>query len=169
MVTIPYVRDVLEAVEQILHPKDKRLVQGSAGIVYSIQCKDCPMVYIGETGRRFEVRQKEHKKDLKQPEGVKYTRARRKESLMEIHQSALMDHITRKKHMIDWECETPGKGTRLEEEGGQRGHLHQEGKDTCNQLGWGAPPSSRSLLETVVPQDLVSLHTRSSDKRSSQS
>ena len=44
------------------------------------------MVYIGETGRfeEIEVRQKEHKKDLKQLEGVKYTRARRKESLMQI-------------------------------------------------------------------------------------
>ena len=51
----------------------------------------CPTVYIGEMGKRFEVKQKEHKKDLKQLEVVKYTRARRKESLTEIHQSALTD------------------------------------------------------------------------------
>ena len=61
------------------------------------------MVYIGETGRRFEVRQKEHKKDLKQLEGLKYTRARRKEFLTEIHQSALMDQVASKNHTIDWE------------------------------------------------------------------
>ena len=61
------------------------------------------MIYIGETGRRFEVRQKEHKKDLKQLEGVKYTRARRKESLMEIHQLVLTDHIASKNLMVNWE------------------------------------------------------------------
>ena len=33
--------------------------------------------------------------------GVKYTRARRKESLTEIHQSALTDHFTSKNHIID--------------------------------------------------------------------
>ena len=29
---------------------------------------------------------------------------------------------------------------------------------TRYQLGWGAPPSSRSLIEVVVPRDLVSWH-----------
>ena len=123
MVTIPYMSGALEAVEQTLrrhgigtavrlyktlcqllvHQKDKRSVPESAGVVYSIPCRDCPIVYIGETGRRFEMRQKEHKKDLKQLEGVKYTRARRKESITDIHQSALMDHIDRKNHTIDRE------------------------------------------------------------------
>ena len=49
------------------------------------------------------MRQNEHKKDLKQLEGVKYTRARRKESLTEIHQSALTDHVMSKNHTINWE------------------------------------------------------------------
>ena len=40
---------------------------------------------------------------MKQLEGVKYTRARRKESLTEIHQSALTDHVACKNHIIDWE------------------------------------------------------------------
>ena len=34
---------------------------------------------------------------------MKYTRARRKESLMEIHQSVLMDYVTSKNHTIDCE------------------------------------------------------------------
>ena len=100
MVTISYVRRVSEAVEPTLrrhgiatavrpyktlcqllvHPMDKRLVVESAGVVYSVPCKDCLMEYIGETGRRIERRQKEHKKDLKQPKGVKYTRAMRSTS-----------------------------------------------------------------------------------------
>ena len=74
-----------KALRQLLvHPKDKRSIQDSAKVVYSIPCKDCLMVYIGEIGRRFRKRQKEHNKDIKQL-GVKYTRARRKESLKEIH------------------------------------------------------------------------------------
>ena len=88
--TIPYVRGVSAAVERTLrrpgisttvrpyktlrqclvYPKDKRTVQESAEVVYFIRCKDYPMVYMGEMGRRFAVRQKEHKKDLKQLEGV---------------------------------------------------------------------------------------------------
>ena len=71
------VRPYKTLLQCLVHPKDKRTVQESAGVVYSIPCKDCPMVYIGEMDRRFEVRQKEHKKDLKQPEGVKYTSATR--------------------------------------------------------------------------------------------
>ena len=53
--------------------KDKREVKDTAGVVYSIPCRDCPMVYIGETGRRFGVREKEHRKDVEQVEGVKFT------------------------------------------------------------------------------------------------
>ena len=34
---------------------------------------------------------------------------------MEIHQSALTDHVISKNHTIYW-CETPSKRTRLEEE-----------------------------------------------------
>ena len=49
------------------------------------------------------MRPKEHKKDLKQLEGVTYTRARRKESLTEIHKSTLMDHVVSKNHTIDRE------------------------------------------------------------------
>ena len=89
------------------------------------------------------MRQKEHEKDLKQLEGVKYTRARKKESLIEIHQLALTDHVANKNHMIDWE-----------------GAINQDG---------GATPSSRSLLEAVVRQELVLWHICSSDEGSSQS
>ena len=49
------------------------------------------------------MRQKEHKKNLKQVEGVKYARARRKEFLTAIHQSVLTDHVASNKHTIDWE------------------------------------------------------------------
>ena len=60
----------------MVHPKDKRSAQDAAGVVYSIPCKDCPKVYIGETGRKYGVKEKKHMKDVKQLEGVNYTRAR---------------------------------------------------------------------------------------------
>ena len=60
----------------LVHPKDKRSAQDAAGVVYSIPCKDCPKVYIGETGRKYGVKEKKHMKDVKQLEGVNYTRAR---------------------------------------------------------------------------------------------
>ena len=101
-------------------------------------------------GGRFEVRQKEHKQALKQLEGVKYTKARRKKSLTEIHQSALTDHIASKNHMIDWE------GARLrakEPDWKKRGmkeaiFIRKAGTWSINRMG--ASPSSRSLLEAVV-------------------
>ena len=68
MITIPYMKGVPEAVERheiattvrpyktlcqcLVHPKDKRSVQESAGVVYSIPYKDCPMVYNNKLYRR---------------------------------------------------------------------------------------------------------------------
>ena len=49
----------------------------------------------------MQIREKEHKKDMKQLEGVNYTRARRKEFLIEIHQSALTDYVMSKNYPID--------------------------------------------------------------------
>ena len=76
-------------------------MKDTAGVVYSIPCKDCLKVYIRETERRFGVRETKHRKDMEQLEGVKFTQARKKESLLEIHQSAFMDHASRENYTID--------------------------------------------------------------------
>ena len=75
-VTIPYVQGLSESLQNIfkkhnvsaavkphttlkrllVHPKDKRTPQETAGVVYEIPCRDCPSVYVGETGRRYGVR-----------------------------------------------------------------------------------------------------------------
>ena len=68
----------------MVHPKDKRSAQDLARVVYSIPCKDCPKVYIGETGKRYGVREKEHMKDVKQLDGPR-TRTKKRESLTEHH------------------------------------------------------------------------------------
>ena len=64
---------------------------------------------------------------------VRFTLARKKESLIKIHQLALMDHTGIKMHMIDWD------NTLLVKEAAWRkrdhgDNLHQEGEDMCHKL-----------------------------------
>ena len=87
----------------MVHPKDKCSAQDLVGVVNSVLWKDCPKVYIGETGRRYGVREKEHMNYVKQLEGVNYTRAKKRESQTEHHQSVLTDHAAVCNHTIDWE------------------------------------------------------------------
>ena len=78
--------------QPLVHPKDKRLVQDSSGVVYATPCNDFPMVYIIE-----------YKTHMEQLERVKYTRARRKESFTEFHRLVLKDNVTSENHTINWD------------------------------------------------------------------
>ena len=79
----------------LVHTKDKRTHHDTAGIVYPISCKDYVKVYTGETGRRFDIREKEHHKDVDSVRDKKFTRA--------YNPSALNDHVAQSNHTIDWE------------------------------------------------------------------
>jgi hypothetical protein len=57
------------------------------GVVYKVKCKDCEMMYIGETKKKMEERLKEHKDDV---------RLRR-------DTNAIFKHIEDTGHTIDWE------------------------------------------------------------------
>ena len=37
----------------LVYPKEKSEGKDTAGVVYSIPCKDCPMVYIGGNGKEI--------------------------------------------------------------------------------------------------------------------
>ena len=87
----------------LVHPEDKRTPHDTAGVVYQISCMDCPKVYTGETGRRYSITKKEHRKDVDSVGKKKFTRARRKESVAEYHPSALTDHVAQSNHTITWE------------------------------------------------------------------
>ena len=122
-VTIPYVKGVLESLSwvfrhhsvalamkphltlkrMLVHPKDKRTPQGNAGVVYQVPCKDCLVVYTGETERRYGFREKEDERDLRSLEEVKFTWARKKDSVSEVQPSTITDHVTRNNYTIDWE------------------------------------------------------------------
>ena len=77
----------------MVHPKDKHEVRDMAGVVSQITCRDSSTIYMGERGRRFGTREKEHKRDKNLLEEVKFTRSRTKVSLTEVHPSALTDYV----------------------------------------------------------------------------
>ena len=87
----------------LLHPKDKRTPQENTGVVYQVPSKDFPYVYTGETERRYGVREKKHQWDVRSLEEVKFTQARKKASVSEVHPSAITDHVARNNDTIDWE------------------------------------------------------------------
>ena len=126
LAVIPYVQGVSDPLERIfrkhniatavkphqtlrqtlVHPKDKKTLNEQSGIVYKIPCKDCDQVYIGETGRPFSVRKREHLKDVQDFEKLPYTRSSRKQSHNEQNKSAITDHVASTNHSIDWDSST---------------------------------------------------------------
>ena len=46
-------------------PKFRQPSHLQSNVVYKTPCKDCPWNYIGETGRCFQTRKKEHQRNLK--------------------------------------------------------------------------------------------------------
>jgi len=84
MVVVPYVKGLSEAFARILksrgiaaanrrnrtlrnfvvHPKDKVKDEEKTELIYRVPYKNCFTSYIGETGRKFGLRIKEHKKKV---------------------------------------------------------------------------------------------------------
>ena len=84
MVVVPYVKGMSEAFARILkshgiatanhphrtlwnfvvHPKDKVRDEVKTELIYRVPCKNCSSSYVGETGRKFGLRIKEHKKEV---------------------------------------------------------------------------------------------------------
>ncbi|XP_035658161.1 uncharacterized protein LOC118403535 [Branchiostoma floridae] len=90
MIIIPYVKGITETLERIfrkhaiatavkpkttlrnllVHPKDRLEDSSKTDCVYKIPCKSCDKVYIGETGRTFNTRLEEHKKEAQNSKGI---------------------------------------------------------------------------------------------------
>jgi len=58
------VRPVWTLRSLLVHPKDKQEKEEVTDCVYKIPCSNCEMTYIGETGRKFGSRLKEHKTEV---------------------------------------------------------------------------------------------------------
>ncbi len=85
MVTLPYIRGITECVQRamqkhhintpikplphlrlqqvLVHPKDQIDTEKKCDVIYEIPCLSCNNRYIGETGRMFGIRKKEHQKE----------------------------------------------------------------------------------------------------------
>ncbi len=122
MIVLPYVKGVTEQLKRVfskhkiatsikpyqtlrnilVHPKDKIETENKTGVVYKVVCKNCPRVYIGETGRKLGTRTKEHRTEVNELPSMSQTRAARKESTSTRHRSAICDHVHQNNHVIDW-------------------------------------------------------------------
>ena len=79
------------------------VVGAKKSVVGAKLCDGCKKSYIGETGRQFGIRLKEHQKDVEKIADIKFTRAARKASTSEQHKSAITDHVAQANHIIDWD------------------------------------------------------------------
>ena len=79
----------------LLKLKDSVDARYKRGEIYKIRCKDCSGVYIGETGRCFNTRLYEHKRDLKS-----INLAKMKEDNLN-KKTALVKYCFKCKHRID--------------------------------------------------------------------
>ena len=86
----------------LVHPKDKTKETEKCEVVYEIGCLNCEDVYIGETEGKFDIRLKEHMKDVESNKKTNYTRSERKSSLTTFNKSAITDHVIQNNHIIDW-------------------------------------------------------------------
>ena len=104
---IPYIHGVSECISRILtplrirvcykpfqtfrqllsRPKDRIPDLQRSGVVYKIPCADCPVVYIGQTGRRLCQRLSEHKRAVR---------------TADFSSSALAEHAWSASHPVDW-------------------------------------------------------------------
>ena len=88
----------------VVPPKDKIDDLNKCQCVYKIPCLNCDSVYIGETGREFNTRLKEHRKEVEELSATRrVTRAERRYSQAEVNKSAVTDHAVGKNHVIDWD------------------------------------------------------------------
>ena len=55
-----YHRPINTIVSILVHPKDKTPDAQKCGLVYQVECPECPLTYIGETGRTLATRMKDH-------------------------------------------------------------------------------------------------------------
>ena len=89
----------------LVHSKDKQ-EEEITNRVYNIPCASCEKYYIGETGRKFGTRLKEHKTEVESITSKLFTRNQCTSSLSEQNKSALSDRASHDNHVINWPAAT---------------------------------------------------------------
>ncbi len=72
-------------------------------VIYEIPCKSCNKTYIGETGRSFITRRKEHQKECEKETAGRFTQTQKQTAEQENLKSAITDHCRRNNHIMDWD------------------------------------------------------------------
>jgi len=72
-------------------------------LIYRVPSKNCSSSYVGETGRKFGLRIKEHKKEVDSFTAGTQTRASRARESSVTHKSAVTDHAVEENHVIDFD------------------------------------------------------------------
>ena len=72
-------------------------------MIYRVPCKNCSSSYVGETGRKFGLRIKKHKKEVDSFIAGTQTRDSRARESSVTHKSAITDHAVEENHVIDWD------------------------------------------------------------------
>ena len=78
-----------------MHPKDKVVDKRKTDCVYQITCKTCNMCYLGATGRTFDSRLDDQKKEGETITTRRFTRQTRRCSTSIEHTSAIADPADR--------------------------------------------------------------------------
>jgi len=87
----------------VVHPKDKVNDEEKTELIYCVPCKNCSSSYVEETGWKFGLRIKEHKKEVDSFTAGTQTRASRARESSVTHKSAIIDHAMEENHVIDWD------------------------------------------------------------------
>jgi len=87
----------------VVHPQDRVKDEEKTELIYRVPCKNCSSSYVGETGRKFGLRIKEHKKEVDSCTAGTQTRASKARKSSVTHKSAITDHAVEKNNVIDWD------------------------------------------------------------------
>ena len=85
----------------MVHPKDKVRDEEKTELIYRVPCKNCSSSYVGETGRKFGLRIKEHQKEVDSFTAGTQVRASRARESSVTHRLAITDHAVEENHIID--------------------------------------------------------------------
>ena len=149
---IPYVKGVSERIERMCKPLGVKTVTSSRstlrsslvkvkqprsdrkkkGVVYEVPCKDCPSVYIGETGRTLEKRISEHKTAVKKNDP----------------KNGIAVHSWTNQHQVNWEAATvkQEEGSYWKRRVLEALHIHQQPQTSNLDCGLNINPSWLPLL-----------------------
>jgi len=84
----------------VVYTKDKVKYEKKIELICRVPYKNCSSSYIGETGRKFGLRIKEHKKEVDSFTAGTQARASRARESSVTHKSAITDHAVEENHVI---------------------------------------------------------------------